>query len=64
VAAALGAPPSAIAFVGDTPIDLDTARAAGMLAVAVSWGFRDREELVAHGARAVIDFPVELLDLL
>ena len=53
LAAELGAAPGACAFVGDTPVDMKTARAAGMHAVGVTWGFRDAEELRAHGAQAL-----------
>jgi phosphoglycolate phosphatase len=35
-----------------------------MFAVAVTWGFRERDELLANGADAVVDEPAELLDLL
>ncbi|WP_239576319.1 HAD family hydrolase [Archangium primigenium] len=53
VAAELGVAPAECAFIGDTAVDVDTARAAGMVAVGVSWGFRDAEELVSHGAQVV-----------
>lgn len=59
----LGVPPEACAFVGDTAVDMDTARAAGMFAVGVLWGFRSKEELVNHGARVLLAHPLELLDL-
>ena len=36
--------------------------AAGMQAVGVSWGFRDRAELEAHGAQLVVDAPAELAE--
>lgn len=61
LAAELGVAPAECAFIGDTPIDMDTARAAGMYAVAVSWGFRDAPELRAHGARALATTSEELL---
>lgn len=61
---ALGFPPEEIAFVGDTAIDVKTAVAAGMLPVAVLWGFRTREELVKAGAKHVLSTPGELLTLL
>ncbi len=57
----LGVPPSECAFVGDTSIDMDTARAAGMYGVGVAWGFREVAELRAHGARAVADTAQSLL---
>ena len=59
----LGASPPRIAYLGDSGIDMRTATAAGMPAVGVSWGFRGRDELVASGARVVIDHPLELLVL-
>ena len=57
----LGVPPARIAYVGDSGIDMRTATAAGMVAVGVSWGFRTRDELLAAGARVVLDHPLELL---
>jgi phosphoglycolate phosphatase len=63
-AADLGLEPSRMIYVGDSPIDMRTAVAAGMTPVGVSWGFRTREELVEAGASAVLDEPRELLGLL
>ena len=48
-------------YLGDSPTDMRTAPAAGMIAVGVSWGFRTRDELVEAGASAVLDHPLELL---
>jgi phosphoglycolate phosphatase len=64
IAHALGRSPSQIAFVGDTPIDMKTALAAKMFPVAVTWGFRTRDELNDAGARVAIDHPRELLAVL
>ena len=61
MAAVLGVDPSHCAFVGDSNIDMQTAAAAGMRGVGVSWGFRGRAELEAYGAAAVIDEPAQLL---
>ncbi len=47
-------------LVGDSEIDMKTAVAAGMLPVGALWGFRDREELRAGGARYIIERPAEL----
>ncbi|WP_163992083.1 HAD family hydrolase [Pyxidicoccus caerfyrddinensis] len=60
LAAELGVVPGACGFVGDTSVDMDTARAAGMYGVGVTWGFRSHE-LEAHGARAVSTTADELL---
>lgn len=63
LAAQLGAAPAACLYLGDTSIDMQTARRAGMRAVGALWGFRDREELEAGGAQALIERPEELLAL-
>ena len=60
----IGIAPADIVYVGDSSVDMRTARAAGMKAVGVSWGFRTVEELRATGASAIIDHPTELLGLL
>lgn len=64
MAAELELAPGVCGFVGDTAVDMDTARAAGMYGVGVTWGFRDAEELHAHGARAVATTAQELLTAL
>ncbi|HSV27767.1 MAG TPA: HAD family hydrolase [Sedimentisphaerales bacterium] len=48
-------------LVGDSGVDVDTAKAAGMRVAGVTWGFRDRAELEGHGADVVVDSPAELL---
>ena len=53
-----------ILYLGDTNTDMLTAKAAGMRAVGVTWGFRSAEELKANGARTLIDHPLELLKLI
>jgi phosphoglycolate phosphatase len=57
-------PLDACLYVGDTNTDMVTAGGAGLFSVGVTWGFRPREELEGSGARAIIDRPIELLDLL
>ena len=56
----MGVAVAGCAFVGDTRIDVATARAAGMTPIGVSWGFRP-EELRAAGAEIVITTPADLL---
>lgn len=59
IAAAMDLPPGEIALVGDSSVDIETARNAGMIPIGVSWGFRGPDELT--GAVCVIDHPRELL---
>ncbi len=63
IAQALDLPAEQIAFVGDTRVDVETARAAGMISVGVTWGFRDRAELVGAGATVVVDDAAALFTL-
>ena len=51
----LGAPPAAVAMVGDSKHDLDAARAAGALAVAVLSGPAERSELEPHADHVIAD---------
>lgn len=61
LAARMHVAPERCGLVGDSGIDMQTARAAGMRAVGVTWGFREREELLSDGADALIDRPDQLL---
>ena len=40
-------------YIGDTEVDLATAKNAGMACIAVSWGFRSREQLIEAGAERI-----------
>lgn len=56
--------PGQFIYLGDSGVDMQTARAAGMTCVGALWGFRTREELQAAGAQKLIRHPLELLELL
>jgi len=56
----LSARPEETVFIGDSPIDVRTARQAGVTMVAVTWGFRPRAEVVAAGAVHVVDRVAQL----
>lgn len=60
-AAAFGLAPQQVLYVGDTPTDIRTARAAGMPFVAAAWGFRDAEELAREGATRIAATPLDIL---
>lgn len=64
IAERLKIPPSAFLYVGDTAVDMKTAVRAGMQPVGAKWGFHPVDELLANGARAVIEAPLDILALL
>lgn len=57
----LGSKPKHAAYVGDSPVDMQVAHNAGMVAVGVSWGFNSVDSLLAGGANVILDQPVQLL---
>ncbi len=60
----LGAQKEATIYVGDSEVDMDTAKNAGLVSVGVTWGFRDRKLLKERGADHIIDRPEQILDLI
>jgi phosphoglycolate phosphatase len=64
VARDLACPPDRCWFVGDSDVDMQTGRNAGMRVVGVNWGFRPEEELRQAGAHHLIAHPEALLGLL
>ena len=52
---------SSAVYVGDSDVDILTARNAGIPCISVLWGFRDRDFLLSHGAQTFIAHPAELL---
>ncbi len=62
--AELGADKARAVYVGDSEVDIQTARNAGMACISVCWGFRDREQLVEAGAGEIAANAGELLALL
>ena len=62
--ARLGAEPGQAVYVGDSEVDLETARRAGLPCIACAWGFRDEPQLVEAGAGTIIYRPAELPELL
>ena len=60
----LNVPPRDIVYLGDTATDMQTAVAVGMMPVGALWGFRPASELLAAGARHLIETPLELVEVL
>jgi len=64
IAATLGLPPAQCCVIGDSTMDIETALNAGMRPVAVTWGFHDRERLIAAGATSLADDPAALMSVI
>ena len=54
-------PKEACVYIGDSDVDMQTGNAAGMKTVGVTWGFRSKDVLLAHGAQHIIDSANELI---
>lgn len=50
-------------YIGDSDVDIRTAKNAGVHSCGVTWGFRSREELEFEGAENVVDNPMEICKL-
>jgi len=59
-----GAEPADAVMIGDTTFDMEMARAAGVHAIGVAWGYHTERELRDAGAEHVAASPAELGDLL
>ena len=64
MAAEFGAKPGECVFVGDTSVDIETAKNAGMHSIGVLWGFRDFSELHEAGAEYIAEKPEEIWDII
>lgn len=60
----LGATREDTLFVGDSNVDIRTAKNGGLTGCGVLWGFRSREELEAAGADVIVSTPQELQNLI
>jgi pyrophosphatase PpaX len=61
----LGGEPATSAYVGDSPFDIQAAKAAGAFSVAVTWGgIHSEDRLLEAGPDAVVNEPQELMDVL
>jgi phosphoglycolate phosphatase len=62
--ARLGATPGETLYLGDSGVDMKTAKAAGFTALGALWGFRSEKELREAGADALLSQPLDLLEYL
>lgn len=48
-------------YIGDSDVDVATARNSGLPCISVLWGFRDKEFLIKNGAQTFVSAPSEIL---
>ena len=63
ILAKAGAAKADTLYVGDSGVDMETARRACIDAVGVTWGFRSKKELVEYNADVIVGNPVDILDV-
>lgn len=51
-------------YIGDSEVDMETVKNTGLDGIAVTWGFRTRQQLLDAGATQIADTPQQLLELL
>jgi phosphoglycolate phosphatase len=59
----LGVSKESAVYVGDSDVDVQTARNSGLPCISVLWGFRDKEFLIANGATTFVSSPEEILSI-
>ena len=57
----LGVGEEGAVYVGDSDVDIMTARNSDLPCISVLWGFRDRDFLLQHGAETFVSTPQEIL---
>lgn len=58
-----GSDPSRTMMIGDTTFDMLMGQAANTLPIGVAWGYHGRDELIAAGAAAVVERPMDIAEL-
>lgn len=58
----LGVDRSNAVYVGDSEVDVATAKNSGLPCISVLWGFRDKEFLIEHGATTFVTEPKQILN--
>ncbi len=51
-------------YIGDSEVDVETAKHSGLRLLAVDWGFRTREELIRSGAQIIVEKPEDIVEYL
>ncbi len=58
----LGAEKKTTVYVGDSEVDIQTAKNAGVDCISVTWGFKNKAFLVENGGEIFVDLPMEILN--
>ena len=64
MAGEMGIEPAEFLYLGDTKVDMNCARNAGMTPIGALWGFRTAEELTENGAKRLLKEPKELIEII
>ncbi len=64
VAEKLKVKPSEVLYIGDSGVDMQTAKNAGFTALGVLWGFRTKDELINGGAKFIAEKPLDILNFI
>jgi phosphoglycolate phosphatase len=62
IAEMMAVAPSKCLYIGDTAVDMQTGKSAGMFTVGVLWGFREKQELLDHRADKIVQHPMEIVE--
>jgi phosphoglycolate phosphatase len=60
----LGMTPEGAVYIGDSDVDIETARNCGMPCISVTWGLRDKDFLLQSGAEILVDTPERLFGVI
>lgn len=60
----LGMTATGAVYIGDSDVDIQTARNCGMPCISVTWGLRDKDFLLQSGAEILVDTPERLLGVI
>lgn len=51
-------------YLGDSEVDIQTAQNSNMPCISVTWGFKDKDFLIQHGAKILVNTPHEIIEYL
>ena len=60
----LGVTAEGAVYVGDSDVDIATAKNVGIPCISVTWGLRDKDFLIENGAKTLVDSPETLLGVI